>query len=158
MPSANGRPTPAQPLVATAELPLPAAVAAGVPLPDIQELATAAGPFTWLLAWRERRFAATCAREMVRLHRELSIRFPELKGLGLYHRVVAARTGNATAADAVLERAEQSFAIWPVERALTFRDVVHYLAVSEFIATHSHARWVYADMKRIVDAQIPSHL
>jgi YHS domain-containing protein len=40
--SASGRPTEPLPLVATAELPMPAGVTAGVPLPDLQELATAA--------------------------------------------------------------------------------------------------------------------
>ena len=95
---------------------------------------------------------------MLALHRKLSTSYPELKGPSLYRRVVAARIGDDLAAEAVLQHAQQSFAIWPVERALTFRDVVHYLAVSEFTAKHVGARWVVADMKHIVDAMIPQHL
>jgi hypothetical protein len=91
--------------------------------------------------------------------RALSTRYPELKGKSLYRRVVAARLhDDDLAAEAVLQHAEQSFAIWPVERALNFRDVVHYLAVSQFMALHGDAHWVYADMKRIVDAIIPHQL
>ena len=45
-----------------------------------------------------------------------------------------ARTGSdLNEAEAVLSWAEQSFASWPTERALTFSDVVHYMAVSEYL-------------------------
>jgi len=133
-------------------------LAAWAPLPDMQALAGEQGRFGWLLAWREKRFAAACARSMLKQHRDLSTRYPELKGPSLYRRVVAARVGSDLAAEAVLQHAEQSFAIWPVERALNFRDVVHYLAVSEFVATHSNTRWVLADMKRVVESLIPHNL
>ena len=133
------------------------ASAAAAPL-DRQAASAAPGAFSWLHTWRERRFAAACARQMLALHRKLSTSYPELKGPSLYRRVVAARVGDDLAAEAVLQHAQQSFAIWPVERALTFRDVVHYLAVSEFTAKHVGARWVVADMKHIVDAMIPQHL
>jgi len=146
--------TPAAPAVSAT-----AAPATWVPLPDPQSLSAGPGPFSWLLAWRERRFAARCARELLKLHQGLSTRYPELKGKSLYRRVVAARLhDDDLAAEAVLQHAEQSFAIWPVERALNFRDVVHYLAVSQFMALHGDAHWVYADMKRIVDAIIPHQL
>ena len=126
---------------------------------DLQSLAGAAGPFTWLLAWRERRFAAECAHTLMKIHDDLSSRYPELQGEVLYRRVVAAHLGgDHVAVDAVLRFAHQSFAIWPTERALNFRDVVHYLAVSQFMAEHGHARWVYADMKRIVNAVVPANL
>lgn len=126
---------------------------------DLQSLAGAAGPFTWLLAWRERRFAAECAHTLMKIHREQSVRYPELHGEMLYRRIVASHLGGDHAAvDAVLRFARQSFAIWPTERELNFRDVVHYLAVSQFMAAHGHARWVYADMKRIVHAIVPANL
>jgi hypothetical protein len=131
---------------------------AGMALPDLQNLDNVAGPFTWLLAWRERRYANACARSMLGLYHQLKAQHPELDGPSLYRRVVAARVGDATEADGVLRHAEQSFAVWPAERALTFRDVVHYLAVSEFVAQHPNARWVVADMRRVVDAVIPHQL
>jgi hypothetical protein len=115
------------------------------------------GAFTWLLARRERRFARACAREMLEVHDDLRTRFPELKGHSLYRRVVARRLdGNDLVADAVLHHATQSFAIWPVERALNFRDVVHYLAVSQYVALNPAARWVHADIKRVVDDIVPA--
>lgn len=164
--AAPAAPAPAAAAPAAAATPRPvkagaAAAAAALlgPLPDAQALGGGHGPFSWLLAWRERRFAAQCARDMLKLHHSLSSRYPELKGQSLYRRVVAARLNDDDlAAEAVLQHAEQSFAIWPVERALNFRDVVHYLAVSQFMAKHHGARWVYADMRRIVDALIPQHL
>lgn len=131
---------------------------AWAPLPDMQALADTPGRFSWLLAWRERRFAAACARSMLKQLRDLASHHPELTGPPLYRRVVAARLGSEMAAEAVLQHAIQSFAIWPVERALNFRDVVHYLAVSEFVATHSNTRWVYADMKHIVESLVPHDL
>jgi YHS domain-containing protein len=153
---------PAAPPAPQAIAPQPAASEHGsmalAPLPDTAELAGAQGPFSWLLAWRERRFANACARDMLRLRSEFASRYPELKGPSLYRRVAAARVGDDLAAEAVLQHAKQSFAIWPVERELTFRDVVHYLAVQEFVAAHPDARWVVADMKRVVDAVIPAHL
>ena len=70
-----------------------------------------------------------------------------------------ARTGNDTVtADAILRIAEESFATWPVSRDLNFRDVVHYLAVSEFLASHPDSRWVHTDMRRIVQSSIPHEL
>lgn len=168
-------PAPAAPPTTPATAPLPpqapaAAAAAARPgaehpatptwdTVDLQSLAGAAGPFTWLLAWRERRFAAECAHTLMKIHHDLSTRYPELQGEVLYRRVVAAHLGgDHVAVDAVLRFAQQSFAIWPTERELNFRDVVHYLAVSQFMAEHGHARWVYADMKRIVHAIVPGNL
>jgi hypothetical protein len=117
------------------------------------------GPFSWLQARRERRFARECAHDMLKLHHDFSSRYPELKGHSLYRRVVARRLdGNDLVAEAVLHHATQSFAIWPVERELNFRDVVHYLAVSQYVALHPGARWVHADIKRVVEDLIPAQL
>ncbi len=112
-----------------------------------------------LVAWRERHFAVTCCREMVKLYRQVATSHPQLSGMDLYRQVVMARAGvDSTAADAMLERTRESFAEWPVPRALNFRDVVHYLAVSEFVATHSQSRWIQSDMKRIVETAVPREL
>ena len=58
----------------------------------------------------------------------------------------------------MLTRAEQSFAAWPSQRDLTFADVVHYLAVEEFFASHGEAHWTQAHMGRMVAARIPNGL
>jgi YHS domain-containing protein len=113
----------------------------------------------WLLAWRERRFTAQCCRELLELHANVTGGQPNLAGPNLYRTIVMNRTGvDLAAANAVLESAEQSFTAWPVSRELTFRDIVHYLVVSEFVATHAGSRWITIDMKRVVHASIPQRL
>lgn len=157
-------PMPLAPLPAAPKAAAPAAATAPptanwAPLPEGMDLQGERGLFTWLLVRRERRYARNCAREMLKLHRDFSTRYPELKGHSLYRRVVARRLdGNDLVAEAALHHATQSFAIWPVERALSFRDVVHYLAVSQYVALHPGARWVHADIKRVVEELIPAQL
>ena len=112
-----------------------------------------------LLGWRERRFARGVCRDMLRLHAETVSRHPELRGLALYQGIVAARHGGSSLlADAILERAGQSFAEWPISRPLNFRDVVHYVAVLEFVAANKGAHWIHADLKRLVSEVIPHDL
>ncbi len=112
-----------------------------------------------LFAWGEKRFATRMCTDLMRLHRIVVGRQPLLRGRPLYREIVAAYNGGDYAhANAVLESAEQSFAIWPVERPLKFADVVHYLAASEFLATQKGGRWIHADMKRIVAAHVPHDL
>jgi len=112
-----------------------------------------------LLAWRERRFARGVCRDMLRLHAETASRHPELQGLPLYHCIVATRHGGSKVlADAILERAGESFAEWPTSRPLNYRDVVHYVAVLEFVAVNRSAHWIHADLKRLVSEAIPHAL
>jgi hypothetical protein len=61
-------------------------------------------------------------------------------------------------AEALLERAEESFAAWPARRTLRFRDVVHLIAVSEFLASHGDSSWIQTNMGREVASQIPANL
>jgi hypothetical protein len=60
-------------------------------------------------------------------------------------------------ADMVLRRAEQSFATWPNERELTFADVVHYVAVSQYL-TGDERISTRIDMGRLVAGRVPPHL
>ena len=108
------------------------------------------------LAWRERRFAAVICRELLRRHAETVRRNPGLLGLPLYRRIVADRHGGSLPlADAILDRASQSFAQWPSCRTVNYRDVVHYLVVLEFIAANKGARWIHADLKQFIGDAIP---
>jgi YHS domain-containing protein len=129
------------------------------PLPGTVVRTEARGLFALLLAWRERRFAAARCREMMKLHGAVSAAHPGLSGAGLYRRVLTSRRGADPATiDDVLRNAEQSFAIWPVARALKFRDVVHYLAVSEFVSSYDGTPWVHVNMKRVVESLVPHDL
>ncbi|TMH79878.1 MAG: YHS domain-containing protein [Betaproteobacteria bacterium] len=109
--------------------------------------------------WRERRFARCVARELVELYRTVSARHPHLRGRDLYREIVIARKRiDPDSANALLDEAEESYATWPILRALTFCDVVHFIAVSEFLASHGDAAWIQADMRREVKSQIPRNL
>lgn len=114
---------------------------------------------SWLSAWREKRFTCDCCRRLLKLHAEVLAREPALAGWPLYKEIVVRHLGgDQDGAEALLQRAQESFASWPVSRALIFRDVVHYLAVSELLARHSDMPWLHTSVGRSVEAAIPRHL
>jgi transposase-like protein len=112
------------------------------------------------VGWQEKHFAARTSRELLKLYESVSAARPGLTKPQLYRHIVMARVGGTlAAADAVLARATESFATWPVERALTFRDVVHYLAVSDYLATNAEAaEWTRENLGRVVARLVPEHL
>lgn len=115
--------------------------------------------FSGLLPCRERRFARRIGRELLKLYRIVSARHPDLRGRGLYRTIVISHTRvDPESAEALLDQAEESFAAWPTQRALKFRDVVHFIAVSEFLATHDNSSWIHSDMGREVASEIPPNL
>ncbi len=88
-----------------------------------------------LLSPRESRYAARASAELLKLYWIVLAGNRALPRREIYRRVVMARTGaDADDAEAVLLRAEHSFARWPTVRELTFSDVVHYLVVTEYLA------------------------
>lgn len=118
------------------------------------------GPLShWWRGWHERRFAARRCRELLRLLRQVAEQQPGLSGLPLYREVVAAHiAGDSASVEAVLARAEQSFARWPVSRELQFRDVAHYLSVAEYLELHAGRQRLQSDLRRVVDETIPGDL
>lgn len=115
--------------------------------------------FSRPLPCRERRFARRIGRELLKLYWIVSACDPNLRGRGLYRTIVISRTRvDSESAEALLDQAEESFAAWPTRRTLKFRDVVHFIAVSEFLASHSNSSWIHADMRREVASQIPANL
>lgn len=84
--------------------------------------------------WCERRYASQASRDLLEIHRIVSAGHPGIPRRELYTTIVMVRIGTGREeAEAILERAEESFATWPANRPLTFRDVVHYLAVTEYL-------------------------
>lgn len=151
-PSLEARPSVSMPLTG----PLGPALGAPVAAPP-QKLWFSS--ISWLLAWEQRRWATRCCHELMALHAEVSAAHPGLGGLALYRLIVATRLRvQAAAADTVLLQAEQSYSIWPVDRELRFREVVHYLAVTEFTALHGTLPWLAQDTTRIVNELIPHSL
>jgi len=110
-------------------------------------------------AWRERRYIGGVCRDMLRLHGDTASRHPGLIGLALYKRILASRHGcDEHLADAMLAGASQSFAEWPTSRPLNFRDVVHYVAVLDLLASNKGVRWLHSDLRRLVSEVIPKAL
>jgi len=111
-----------------------------------------------LIAPRETLYAVQTSRDLLKLFWIVSASHPGLDRRDVYRKVVVARTGaSAQDAESVLVRAEQSFATWPSERPLTFSDVVHYLAVSEFLASNSRIG-TRTNMGRVVAGRISGDL
>jgi hypothetical protein len=133
-----------------------AGTAAGpVPAPRAGWLARIAA----LLPGYEQRFARRVSRQLLDLHRSVSARNKRLWGRDLYRQIVIAREGvDAASADALLDRAEQSYARWPASRALMFRDVVHMITVSEFLASHGESPWIHENLRQEIDALVAKHL
>jgi hypothetical protein len=100
----------------------------------------------------------TCV-EMLQLYREAAAELPHTSGITRYERVVARRTGaDPSGASTIMHRAEESFASWPVERAVNFRDVVQYLAMTECIRAYPSAKGLRARVGGIVAELIPADL
>jgi hypothetical protein len=111
-----------------------------------------------LVSRRESRYAAQITRELLQLYWIVTATHPGLPRREIYLKVVMARTGAGEGeAASLLRRAEQSFATWPHERELTFADVVHYLAVSEYL-TDGEQIATRIDMGRLVAGRVPREL
>jgi hypothetical protein len=110
-------------------------------------------------AWRERALARRLSRDLLRVYRESEAAMPELTGFARYRDVAARQTGlDEIGVRTILERAESSFASWPVERPLTFRDVVQYLVVHRCLDADPAAPGVRSRLATIVADEIPPSL
>ena len=113
-------------------------------------------PSSLLLRWRERRYTARISRKLLAAYRHAAAAYPGLQRQALYLHIVIGYLGCApSAAHEVLESAEHSFASWPVQRALRFQDVVHYLAVTEYTITTG---WTQGNLGRVVASVVPRDL
>ena len=84
---------------------------------------------------------------------------PELSGPDLYERVVARQgeLGGRTA-ESVVRQATASFAAWPVERRVSFRDVVHCVVFDSYIKSHSGCTGTHSNLRTVVELIIPKAL
>ena len=110
-------------------------------------------------SWRERVRARRASRALLRAYRRSEAARPELSGLARYREVVTRQTGlDEAGVRVVLERAESSFASWPAERPLRFRDVVQYLVARECLAVDPTAPGIRLRLAAIVAEEIPAEL
>ena len=108
---------------------------------------------------RERHQVRRTCIETLRLYREAEAALPAATHRERYEWVVARRTGsNPAGVRAVLKHAEDSFANWPIERPLNFRDVVQYLAITECMSANPSVGGVRARVEDKVAGLIPADL
>lgn len=109
--------------------------------------------------WRERSTARQVSRESLRIYREVEVSAPELSGWPRYHAVVARQTGlDDSGVREILERAEGSFASWPIERPLKFRDVVQYMVATRCLNADASAVGIRSRLTTIIAEEIPGEL
>jgi hypothetical protein len=108
----------------------------------------------------ERRYAKETSEQLLDLFRREQREHPELKGRALYEAVTARRLGlnPPVSATEIVRRAEESFADWPVERELRFRDVVHYLIFDEYMHAGKARAGTKTNMGAVVARIIPEEI
>ena len=113
--------------------------------------------FMWI--GEEKRYFRRESRKVLAMYRAVRAQHPAVTGMALYEEVVGRVTGvSADGARALVRAAEQSFATWPSERDLTFRDVVHYLCFESFSQSHGNRNWMRTSLREVVDSEIPKDL
>jgi hypothetical protein len=113
----------------------------------------------FLRLMRERQHVKRTCRDCLALYRQTEAQRANTTAAERYAHVIASRTGaDANGVNTVLRRAEESFAAWPNERPLTFRDVVQYLAVTERLGDTLSESGVRAHVAEIVARLIPANL
>jgi len=112
-----------------------------------------------LVARRECQLAREEAARMLGICRAAQGDTPGLHGEALYERVMMNRLAcDEPTARELVRLADQSFAQWPEERDVNFRDVVNYLVAKQIMSAHSRADGIRADVIKVVNAAVPNDL
>lgn len=113
----------------------------------------------WWLARRETRLINAINREMLNSFRNISAAHPALADREVFNKLVMQRNCcDECAAYEIMRVAEESYAVWPLERELTLCDVIHYLAVREFHARQGDEFGMGRHIANSVKAVVPSKL
>ena len=119
--------------------------------------------FQFFAGMRERRHIRRICGEFLSLYRQVEGEMPQASNMELYARIIQRRSGaNAHEVQRFMRRAAESFAAWPIDRPLNFRDIVQYVAVTDCLETDIavdgvRSRVVETAMD-IVPTMIPAHL
>lgn len=122
-----------------------------------------AGPFGWLgrliTQWQERRQVVSTCTQMLARFDTIAKAYPGGARKDLYRQLIMDRVGcDAAAAGRAVDQAADSFTQWPRPRPLTLRDVVHFMAVVEYLADHPAAAGMLSDVDGLVAERIPEGL
>jgi hypothetical protein len=112
-----------------------------------------------MAVWREQKYARSAGQRALALFQRLHKEQPELTGEALFEVFVCQRNElHGSAAKMILRRAEESFAAWPNERDLIFRDVVQYLVISEYLVSYPKRTGTTTNMVGIISKVISKDL
>ncbi len=115
--------------------------------------------FGFLSTMREIHHVKRACRECLQLYRRVQREKAGSTATERYAYVVAGRTGADTnGVNAIIRRVEESFAVWPTERPVNFRDVVQYLAITECLSEAMSESGVRAEVSSVVAKLIPGDL
>jgi hypothetical protein len=108
----------------------------------------------------ERRYAKGASQQLLKLFRHEQREHPELTGRALYEAVIARRLGSDSSLSAaeIVRRAQESFADWPRDRELKFRDVAHYQIFDEYMRQSEVRVGTRTDFRVAVARIIPDEL
>ena len=110
-------------------------------------------------ARRERLYAERESAVMLEWYERVRAADAQLSGKKLYEKIVADRRGcDPREAREIVRHAEDSYALWPDDRDLTFRDVVHYVIVHDLLAAHPDSLGTRANTEHAVKNSIPGEL
>jgi hypothetical protein len=99
-------------------------------------------------AGRERHEIRRICVESLKLYRQVEMEMPQASDAERYASVIERRGVADPGAVRKLMRRAEIFASWPVKRPLNFRDIVHYIAVTDCLKTDISADAVHS---RLVD-------
>jgi hypothetical protein len=115
--------------------------------------------FGFFSAMREVKHVKRTCRECLQLYRSAAREKADSIAVERYAYVVARRTGaDANGVKTIMRRVEESFAVWPNERPVNFRDVVQYLAITECLSESVSESGVRAEVTSVVSKLIPAEL
>jgi hypothetical protein len=111
------------------------------------------------LAMRETRFAKHVARQFLKSHAAIIAKSPGLSGEPLYRSILLhTNLVDPSQVDEILRQAEDSIDEWTThsKKGLGFREVVHFVALSQYRATGNVGTVV--SFKEIVYSLVPADL
>jgi hypothetical protein len=106
----------------------------------------------------ERLFAGRVCSEALAAYHAIRKLHPELQGDDLYEAVIARRLNlDAAGARAIVWRTHASLEDWNSDRGPTFRDVVKYMIVSEYLGQEAEERGMNLDLGPFLAKRVDVH-
>ena len=106
----------------------------------------------------ERLFAGRVCSESLAAYHAIRNLHPQLRGDELYEAVIARRVNlDAAGGRAIVWRTHASLEDWAGERGCSFRDVVKYMIVTEYLGQEADERGMNLDLGPFLAKRIDAH-